>query len=578
VRRAAAAALLLGVMVGCRPDPRGANIVVIGIDTLRADHIGAYGYPRPTTPRIDTFSREATHFATAVSQSSWTLPAFASIFTGLLPSYHRAGEGRFPAVSHLAPSYETLATVLQRAGYRTASFVSNIWVGAEVGMARGYDEHVDSGLATRAVDDSVAWLRAHHADRFFLFVHIMEPHQPFAPAPEDAAPFIDSTYTGPVGTYFWGTKEPLTDADRRRIVDLYDGDIRYTDRLTARLFDVMKELGLDGNTVVVIVSDHGEELFDHGGLPGHGHTLYDELILVPLLIRFPGGRWHGRIDRPVRTMDLFPTLLDAVGLPVPTNVNGVSLMPLVRGGEGVPGSEVALSEYVCYGDEIELKSLRTPVEKLVLSPRSGLAQLFDLRTDPREQHDVATARPDIAAAMRNQIERDLVSSRDGFHLLGRSGNEPSEVRARLYAFTAFTDVALFTPEAEDAYRLSADRKKLDVKLRLRPLERPVPAQDVDGIAFRTEGNRPFALRRLLLDRRPPEWGTISFGNGTISPRSPFPWNLASWTPNLTVRYPEPPPGGREPRLRIDFVERGAPPTTTVSPETRERLRALGYMP
>jgi arylsulfatase A-like enzyme len=568
------AATLLAVLAACgRTDYRGANVVIIGIDTLRADHVGAYGYPRPTTPRLDAFAREATLFETAVSQSSWTLPAFASMFTGLLPAYHRAGEGRFPAVSYLAPSFETLATVLQRAGYRTGTFVSNVWAGAEVGMARGYDQHGEFILSEHAVDAGIAWLQAHRTERFLLFVHVMAPHQPYMPSPEDAAPFIDPSYTGRIGLYAGGNPQNLTDADRRRIVDLYDGDVRYADRLVGRVFDAIDELGVDRHTIVVVVSDHGEELYDHAGI-GHGHTLYDEVLLVPLLIRFPDSGWHGRVDRPVRTMDLFPTLLEALGMPVPTDINGVSLMPLVRGDAAVPGSEVALSEYVCFGDEI--KSLRTPIEKLILSPTTGNARLFDLRADPHERHDVAAQRPDVTAALRDWVERELVASHDGFHLLGRSGRRPNVLRARLHAVTAFTNVALSSPEPGDAFRLSPDRRVLDVKLHLREAKFP----DVDGIAFRTEGDRPFIVRRLQIDGRLPPWGQVLLGNEKVPPRVQLPWYLGPETRNVTVQYPEPPPGALdgEPRVRISFVQRGAPPTTTVRPETLERLRAMGYMP
>src|SRR5262249_1626754 len=269
--------LLLVLALGCgREDFRDANIVIVGIDTLRADHVGAYGYARPTTPRIDAFSKDAVKFTTAVSQSSWTLPAFASMLTGLLPSYHRAGEGAFPSVSYLDPSVTTLPTVLHEAGFHTASFVSNVWVGAEVGMTQGYDEHKESMLSEEAASNAVKWLGAHRAERLFLFVHIMAPHQPYWPGPEDAAPFIDPAYTGPVGMSFIGDVDPKwTDADRRRVVDLYDGDIHFADRLTGQVLDAIAELGLDRKTIVVVIADHGEELFDHGHL-SHGNTLYDE--------------------------------------------------------------------------------------------------------------------------------------------------------------------------------------------------------------------------------------------------------------------------------------------------------------
>jgi len=303
-----------------------ANVVLVGIDTLRADHLGCYGYTRPTSPRIDALASESVVFTTAVASAPWTLPSFASILTGLLPSHHRAGEGTLPYVSALDASHDTLGVVLQRAGYQTASFVSNVWVGKDVGLDRGFDVHAFDPAPSATVERAITWLSARTADPFFLFVHVFDPYAPYTPPPQHARLFTAPEYDGPFRTAFptvWENGVPVmtvdrkwSAADRAQIVSLYDGEIHYADSLVGRLLDKLRALGMIERTIVIIVSDHGEEFFDHGRL-GHSHTLYDELLLVPLVIRFPSASHHGRITRQVRSMDIFPTVLDAVGLPVP---------------------------------------------------------------------------------------------------------------------------------------------------------------------------------------------------------------------------------------------------------------------
>jgi arylsulfatase A-like enzyme len=271
--RALTAAVMLAAAIaaGCRETPRGpTNVVVVAIDTLRADHLGCYGYSRPTTPRIDALAGEGVVFEHAISQSPWTLPAFASILTGVIPQRHGAGQGKqclLRPCGALAPDQATLAELFARAGYRTASFVSNGFVGSESGLARGFEQASTWLSGTLAVNHALAWLeeqqkRPEQAPPFFLFVHLVEPHMPYAPPPEDVAPFLDPAYPGPLGTYVDGSSLPErpTDADRRRIVDLYDGDVHWADRLAGRVFDAVGGLGASRRTLVAVVADHGEEL------------------------------------------------------------------------------------------------------------------------------------------------------------------------------------------------------------------------------------------------------------------------------------------------------------------------------
>jgi arylsulfatase A-like enzyme len=569
------------LLAACGPrDYRGANVVVIAVDTLRADHLGCYGYSRPTSPRIDRLSAESVVFGTAISQSSWTLPAFASMFTGRLPSVHRAGEGRFPAVSRLDETYPTLAEILRDAGYRTASFVSNPWVGAEVGMARGFEEHDQEKIGAFAAARAIRWLKRAPAEPFFLFVHVMDPHQPYVPTPEDAKPFIDPSYTGPVGMVAAGTPDPAwTAADRQRVIDLYDGEILGSDHLVGAVLDTLAARGLDRRTIVVFVSDHGEELFDHGWL-SHGHTLYDELLRVPLMIRFPRGTAPRRVERQVRTMDLLPTLLEALALPAPEGIDAVSLMPLVRGEEGTPETDTALAEYVCFGDDQTLKAIRLPHEKLIFSPGLGRLQLFDLDADPDELHDLVGRRPQRAIALRAEIDRRLAPTVDGFHLIVRGGPTVKVVRAQFESPSGFEDVTLEHPEAEDRVALAQDGRVLDAVLTLRPQKVPLPGWDIDGVAFRTADGGPVTLRALTESGEPLPRERVILGNGQVAGGQPLPWKLYPGMATLRAPYPLPPRPSLlgEVKVALAFVQRGAAPTVTARPETIERLKAIGYLP
>lgn len=570
--------LLVALLAACRRDDfRGANVVVIGIDTLRADHVGVYGYARPTTPRIDAFAGEAVRFETAISQSSWTVPGFASMFTGLVPSAHGAGEGRCPDVIKLGTAPETLASALHAAGYRTAAFVSNVWVSAEVGLARGFDEHTRLGLSEEAVDRATEWLRAPPREPFHLFVHVVDPHQPYAPDPEDARPFVDPDYRGSIGTSFSGTaRAEWNAADRRRIVDLYDGEVRFADRMVGRLLDTLDQTGLAAHTIVVVISDHGEELFDHGAI-GHGHTLYDELLRVPFLIRFPGGWAHGVRREPVRTMDLFPTLLDALERPIPAGLNGASLMPLLRGGVA-PGTDVALSEYPCFAPDVGLQSLRTPRAKLLFSPTSGHAELFDLADDPHEHTDVALLRPAVMSDLRARLAATASAARSGFHLILRGGARGGVVRARLKALSLFTDVALLQGERGDRVRVLHDGRILDLEVRLAPAAPPLDSGDTDIVAFRTAGDLGFVLRSLAFDGDSEARTDIVLGNGaTMMQRMPLPIRLDVNVAGMTVLRPMPTQlrlDGK-PRLQLAFVQ--GKEKTEITPEMAERLRLLGYV-
>jgi arylsulfatase A-like enzyme len=582
-RSAIAAVALLAACAGPTPPAPPANVVVIAFDALRADHLGCYGHPRPTSPRIDALAREGIVFETAVSPAPWTLPAFASMFTGLLPSHHRAGEGKLPYVSGLDAAQPTLASVLHDRGFRTAAFVSNTWVGPTVGLDRGFEAHEVLADARGAADRATAWLAHPPAERFFLFVHLFEPHAPYTPPPDDARLFVAPEYDGPFRTAFptvWKNGVPemrvdphWTPEDRRRIGDLYDAEIHHADGLVGRLLDTLAAAGRAGDTLVVVVSDHGEELFDHGALD-HGHTLFDELLRVPLVVRLPGAAAGQRIAAQVSTVSLLSTVLDAVGVDAPPARDAPSLMPLVRGAPAGPPAPV-LAEFVVLGRDPGAKAIRLPGEKLVVFPADGARLYYDLAADPREQRNLAAERRVRADALAAELEQRLLAPLDGFHLFA-VGTTEHGVRLVLESPDGFADATPLDLEDGDSVTVDATGRILVADLQLRPREAPIGRYDLDGARFRTRGDAPLVFREALLDGGPLPAKAFALGG---TPRSPLPAPGEAMRLDL-MRLPYPQVPTRlegDVEVRLQLVRPAAPPPATLTPDVVEKLRGLGYV-
>jgi len=567
----------LGATAGLtRPDFAQANVLVIGIDTLRADHLGSYGYPRPTSPHIDALAAEGVVFSNAIAQSPWTLPSFASIFTGLLPSVHRAGEGTGLTRSRLDARVPTLATELHRAGWRTGSFVSNGWAGASAGLAESFDtkyEWVDSGSA---VSEATVFLRLNASERFFAFVHLIDPHLPYAPGAEDVRPFLDPTYRGPVGTTFnaWPPPADFPAADRQRVIDLYDGEIHVSDRHVGELVELLRELDVLERTIVVVVSDHGEELFDHGTM-GHGHTVYDELLHVPLIVRFPHGCWAQRIDAQVRAMDLFPTILDALDLPVPPNLQGMSRMPLVRGMPAPASGDLAIAEFLFIPPE--QKAVRRNDLKLIYTPLENATRIFDLATDRREQLDVAAQRSADAASLRTALEREVLRRGEGFQIAARPGREEHQLRLRLESARPFGAVGLVGAEDGKAPVVSNDGRAVEVTLRLPATPANALFVEEGMLRFQVEGDEPFTVQADV-DGRALDAAEFFLGPLTMQAEGPAPWTFGGQDDRLVVPFPPELPPSPSGNLRIALyrVRRPPPSAAVLDDTTRERLRQLGY--
>ena len=349
------------------------NVILISIDTLRADHLGCYGYPADTTPNIDEFSKHGVLFRTAIAHAPSTTPSHASIFTSLLPVHHGALRARQRPI---AEAVKTMAEILRDAGYRTISFNGGGQVAAMYGFGRGFEIYArEPGSIAQNVEKPTYWRQRNPDAKFFMFLHTYEVHAPYQPDPRFMEMF-DADYTGELDDKILprllinindGTVA-IDEEDVRHIVHAYDAEIRSMDLAFARLVRYMARNKLFDDTIVIFTSDHGEEFGEHAQMGRHSHALYDEVLRVPLIIRLPGRKFAGTIvDRQVRGIDILPTVTDLLDLEHLDQFDGSSLTPLMMQRRDV--ERIAVSQIDTRYERIP-SSIRTESEKLVLGARS----------------------------------------------------------------------------------------------------------------------------------------------------------------------------------------------------------------
>ena len=336
--------LLATATVACRGErqPAARNLLLITLDTLRADHLGIYGYPRPTSPNLDAFAASAAVFDDVTCSMPTTLPSHLSIFTGLRPLEHGVRRNGQIADRDLV----TLFDLFQQQGAATAAVIASRVLGSKYLAGAGFDELLFPGAkqqyqarAELVTEHASAWLEQHHQTPFGLWVHYYDSHEPYAPAASFARAF-DRGYQGELGdaldvkTLVGLNQRPpdeaLTADDLAHVTDLYDAEIAYLDHHLGRLLAHLDELGRLEDTVVVIVGDHGQALGEDGFF-GHGLRLLEPVVQVPLLVRQPGTKRAIRVQTPVETIDLMPTLAELLSLDAPSGLAGRSLVPLLAG-------------------------------------------------------------------------------------------------------------------------------------------------------------------------------------------------------------------------------------------------------
>ena len=382
--------LLAASLVGCgreRETFRGASVIVVSIDTLRSDHLPVYGYRGVATPNLDALAADSLVFDRAYSHVPLTLPSHATLFTGLLPAENGVRDN---VAFSLAATHPTMASFFNSHGYATGGAVSAIVLSHESGIARGFDFYEDSVEATRLRESLgrvqragmetegklAEWLAGEKRRPLFAFLHIYEPHSPYEPP------------------------EPFAKRYRERP---YDGEIAAADAVVGRFVGELKAQGLYEDSIVVLLSDHGEGLDDHGEAE-HGIFLYRESIQVPLWIKLPGSRRRGqRVESPVGLIDVFPTVAELAGLTPPEKLSGISLRGIVAG--KAPGERQIFSETFYARFHLgwsDLASLVTSRHQYIEAPRP---ELYDLVADPAEKRDLAPEKPEQFRELRIALSR-----------------------------------------------------------------------------------------------------------------------------------------------------------------------------
>lgn len=365
-------------------DQRRVNTILYLIDALRADHLDAYGYGRKTAPNIKRLSQQGVVFTKHFSQNTWTKPSVSTLFSGISAVNHRVyGHGDV-----LPQSLLTLAESLQKHGFTTAAFVENPHSTAVTGLDRGFDLVDQSCLQDKSdlkasnqastVDKVIRWLDSHHDESFFLFVHTTEPHAPYAPD------------KGTVDQWMAPGNEPSP-------IDLYDGEIIRADRNLGRLLTALDKHALRNNTLLIILSDHGEAFAEHNGMTGHGGIPYNELIHIPLIVRLPNLLPAAKVvSSNTQMMDIAPTILEIQGIPISRQHNGKSLLPLIREeqkdvfqkrtliSEGRRGTAIVKGDW-----------------KLILKGRR--VELYNISQDAVEQNNLAASKPKIVRSLRREL-------------------------------------------------------------------------------------------------------------------------------------------------------------------------------
>jgi arylsulfatase A-like enzyme len=339
MRAPIALALLLCAAGSCERGARPArpSVILICLDTVRADHLGCYGYAeRETTPRLDALAAESTQFLDASATACWTKPSVPSFLTGTYPVQHGVYEGSAHAVagevSHALPSESTtLAEVFERAGFATAAFVRNAQLRKDLGFGQGFELYQEEAGDAREIRwRAQDWIDTRADERpFFLYLHLLDAHWPWPVpdeyasrfAPLDAVQPLRDRQSGAVRDEINDGKRELSSAERETMIAVYDGSLRYIDDQLGELVAWLERRGLWEDTIVCIVADHGEEFGEHGKV-GHGHGLYEGLLRVPWVLHVPG-RKPERIGGPVSLIDLFPTLLAAAHVEAPAGHEGI---------------------------------------------------------------------------------------------------------------------------------------------------------------------------------------------------------------------------------------------------------------
>lgn len=591
----AAGVALVALLVSCGTGDRPLNVIVVGIDTLRPDHLGCYGYQRETSPNIDEFAAAGVLFENTASQAPWTAPSFATIFTSLYPSQH----GSMDVSSRIRESVPTLATMLKERGYATGAVINAPALKPEFGLSRDFDFYDMTPLGGRRGDgttrDALAWIDEVRGEPFFMFVHYFDPHIPYGPPPgyDD---LFHKGYEGRIKNPFdidefsrareklFEEMKVLTPDDWAEIIDLYDGEIVYVDQAFGALIRGLEERGLTDDTVIILLSDHGEEFFEHGGFE-HGHTLFDELIRVPLIVSLPGKVKEGaRVRNQVRLLDVTPTVFDLLGLEPLAHFEGVSLVPYMTG-EGSVEHRAGnlLPPHIAYAEAIRLgaerKSVTALPHKLIYNLISSEQEFYNLAQDPGERHDLIATGGGSLDLLEQTLYRTLLGIDETWYIEMAGGGSGSVFDIEVVSRRGLSVGRIYLP-----MMVQPDGEVVEVERQAAPAAEPhalsIEDLEVDGrmlLAFKaTPGEIPLHFDLKIEGR--PALGSTYLGTSLEKPAE-MPFTQKAKREKIKARgRPERRPP-ETPYIAVWVTEnvfRGET-ALTLTDETRRELRSLGYI-
>ncbi len=557
------------------------NVILISLDTLRADYVGIYGNPDPTTPFLDTLFSRSVWFKDCIVQAPWTLASHMSLLTSQYPNVHNVNIAK----AKLPEGKLTLAMYLKEFGMHTQGIISNPFLGGGFGFDRGFDGYNDAGKhhGFQSTREFSKWVNKNYEQNqpFFLFLHYNDPHMPYQ-APTPYYKFFDREYSGKIT----GSRDDIVKYVRRKIHrrdlqhirSLYSEEIRYMDHQLQRVFGILRKLGLYEESMVIITADHGEEFKEHGKLE-HNQTLYEELLRSPLMIKFPQNMdiEPQMIDRQVKNIDIMPTILETLDLPIPEDsVQGVSLLPLIMGSpEADEINKMVFSESA----NTHKVSVRGERWKYIYNRQFDRGELYDLINDPGEKQNLVKMKPDLAMELQQLAQDYMTQAESGWHI---RSHFPFEFKGVLKTSGRFVNVTEFAKEMKDTVELSenGNEMKLDFFTKYRAdkfdgVDFDVIPSDAEIKLFISESNseeKERLLKKIYIGRR---YETVEQNPIVLNGPDRFVDPTAKVTDVIvSSRYRK----GKRPGIYIWKLgeEEQKVQWADIDEDTRNRLESLGY--
>lgn len=410
----------------------GCNVIIVGADALQASHVSHLGYERETTPAIDTLAKQGTSFRNAISAASWTVPSFMSMFTGLYPAEHKVvnkfsvftkEKQTIANLTDLSPQVETLAEVFKANGYVTGGFTGDAGVNSQFGYNKGFDAYTDEktfGSIENSSAHALDWIAKNKDSKLFVFLHGYDDHGQFDLPANYQGRFAPENYTGP----YAGTKEEqrilreqgLADGEISLTPDdvafwrgWYDSKIRDADYRLAQFLEKYHQLGIKNKTVIIVVSDHGTEFYEHKRFD-HGFSLYDELVRVLFVFAVPGLPSQEIVSDQVTTLDMAPTLLDITGITASekyrSQLRGKSLLSYLQNGKGEARDVFMETDYRNYTYKRGVRT--TDGWKYIMTMETGAEELYSIKNDPGETTNLTGQYPELTAKLKERVMNHLV--------------------------------------------------------------------------------------------------------------------------------------------------------------------------